>query len=64
MTAESNRKIVEKFYEASNRGDMVTCFNLIADDIIWTNIGTTSLSGNSRGRLNFMRSCWVLCSEV
>jgi ketosteroid isomerase-like protein len=50
MTAESNRKIVERFYEASNGGDMETCFNLIADDIIWTNIGTTSLSGTFRGK--------------
>ena len=50
MSAEENRKVVQRFYEASNRGDMDTCFELIADDIRWTNIGTTSLSGTFNGK--------------
>ena len=50
MSAEENRKIVQQFYAASNRGDMDTCFNLIADDIKWTNIGSTSLSGTYHGK--------------
>lgn len=50
MSAEENRKIVEQFYSASNRGDMDTCFDLIADDIKWTNIGSTSLSGTYHGK--------------
>lgn len=50
MSAEENRKIVEQFYAASNSGDMDTCFSLIADDITWTNIGSTSLSGTFRGK--------------
>lgn len=50
MSAEENKMIVRKFYEASNRGDMDACFNLIADDIKWTNIGNTSLSGTFRGK--------------
>jgi hypothetical protein len=50
MSAEANKKIVNRFYEASNRGDMETCLALIADDIEWTNIGTTSLSGTFRGK--------------
>jgi ketosteroid isomerase-like protein len=45
MSAEENKKIVQRFYEAGNRGDMETCFGLIADDIKWTNIGSTPLSG-------------------
>ncbi len=50
MSADENRKIVQQFYEASNSGDMDTCFSLIADDIKWTNIGTTSLSGTFHGK--------------
>jgi len=50
MPAEENRKIVEQFYAASNSGDMDTCFGLIADDIKWTNIGSTSLSGTYHGK--------------
>jgi len=41
MSAEENRKIVERFYAAGNRGDMDVCLNLIADDIQWTIIGST-----------------------
>ena len=50
MSAEENRKIVQKFYEASNRGDIETCMGLISDDIKWTNIGSTSLSGTFNGK--------------
>ena len=50
MHAQDNKKIVERFYEAGNRGDMETSFDLIADDIIWTNIGTTAFSGTFRGK--------------
>jgi len=50
MSADHNKKVVQQFYEASNRGDMDTCLGLIADDIRWTNIGTTSLSGTFEGK--------------
>ena len=50
MTVEENKRIVQRFYQASNAGDMETCFNLIADDIVWRNTGTTSLSGVFRGK--------------
>jgi len=50
MSKKENKRIVQNFYDASNRGDMDTCFDLISDDITWTNIGTTSLSGTFRGK--------------
>lgn len=50
MSTQENREIVRQFYEAGNRGDMETCIGLIADDIVWTNIGATSLSGTYRGK--------------
>ena len=50
MSAKKNKRIVKNFYDASNRGDMDTCLDLISDDITWTNIGTTSLSGTFQGK--------------
>ncbi len=50
MTTEENKKIVQRFYDAANTGDMETCFGLFADDIVWSNIGSTSLSGTFRGK--------------
>ena len=50
MSLEENKKIVQKFYDAANIGDMETCFGLLADDIVWSNSGSTSLSGTFRGK--------------
>ena len=50
MDTTQNKEIVRSFYEAGNRGDFETCFALVADDITWTNIGTTALSGTYRGK--------------
>jgi len=54
MSTETNKQTVMKFFEAGNRGDMDTCFGLIADDIEWTNMGTTSLSGTYSGKAELM----------
>ncbi|HEX2138961.1 MAG TPA: nuclear transport factor 2 family protein, partial [Woeseiaceae bacterium] len=54
MGVTENKKIVESFYEAANRGDLDTSFALIADDITWTNIGSTGLSGTFRGKDDLM----------
>lgn len=54
MQTEANKKTVLEFFEAGNRGDMETCFGLIADDISWTNMGTTSLSGTYSGKAELM----------
>lgn len=45
MGIAENKQIVIDFYEAGARGDMDRCFALLADDITWTNIGTTRFSG-------------------
>jgi ketosteroid isomerase-like protein len=45
-----NKQVVVDFYEAAGRGDMDQCFALLADDITWTNIGTTRLSGTYKGK--------------
>jgi ketosteroid isomerase-like protein len=50
MSAQENKHVVRKFFEAGNAGDMDTVMSLIADDVVWTDIGTTSLSGTYRGK--------------
>ena len=54
MGVAENKKLVQSFYEAGNRGDFDACFDLISDDITWTNIGSTSLSGTYRGKEELM----------
>lgn len=49
-----NKRIVRSFYEAGNRGDFDRCFDLISDDIVWTNIGSTRFSGIYRGKAELM----------
>ena len=50
MGIAENKQIVLDFYEAGGRGDMDGCFALLADDIAWTNIGTTKFSGTYFGK--------------
>lgn len=54
MGVAENKQIVRSFYEAGNRGDFDACFDLIADDIVWTNIGSTTLSGTYSGKAELM----------
>ena len=50
MGITKNKQIVLDFYEAGARGDMDTCFALLADEVTWTNIGTTKFSGSYIGK--------------
>lgn len=50
MGIEENKQIVEAFYEAGAKGDMDACFAFLADDITWTNIGSTKFSGTYSGK--------------
>ena len=54
MSAEDNKRVVLDFYESGARGDMERCFGLIADDIVWTNIGSTRFSGRYEGKQALM----------
>ena len=54
MGVEENKQIVRSFYEAANRGDFEACFALLSDDIVWTNMGSTRLSGTYRGKAELM----------
>ena len=50
MGIAENKQVVLDFYEAGARGDMEACFVLLADDITWTNIGSTKFSGTYSGK--------------
>lgn len=50
MGIAENKQVVLDFYEAGARGDMDACFALLADDVSWTNIGSTKFSGTYRGK--------------
>lgn len=50
MGIAENKQLVLDFYEAGARGDMDACFALLADDITWTNVGTTKFSGTYTGK--------------
>lgn len=50
MGITENKDLVRRFYEASNRGDMESCLALLAEDVRWTNIGSTPFSGSFSGK--------------
>jgi len=50
MGIAENKQVVIDFYDAAARGDMDACFDLLADDVTWTNIGTTRFSGTYSGK--------------
>lgn len=54
MGIAENKQVVLDFYEAGARGDMDACLDLLSDDVTWTNIGTTRLSGTYTGKQNLM----------
>jgi len=50
MNIAENKQVVRRFYDAAARGDMDACFAVLADDVKWTNIGTTKFSGTYTGK--------------
>jgi ketosteroid isomerase-like protein len=50
MGVAENKQVVLDFYEAGARGDMDKCFDLLSDDVTWTNIGATKFSGTYAGK--------------
>ena len=50
MGVAENKQVVLDFYDAGARGDMDACFAVLADDVTWTNIGSTKFSGTYIGK--------------
>jgi uncharacterized protein len=50
MGIVENKAIVQAFYDAANRGDTEGFLCQLADDVTWTNIGSTKYSGSYVGK--------------
>lgn len=50
MSVAENKRIVQAFYDAANRGDTEGFMGQLADDVTWTNIGSTKYSGTYTGK--------------
>jgi ketosteroid isomerase-like protein len=50
MSEKNNKQIVRDFFDAGNRNDTDKLVAMIADDVIWTAVGRTRLSGTFRGK--------------
>jgi uncharacterized protein len=54
MTLTENKQTVRDFYSAGNLGDIDRVLTLLADDVTWTNIGSTRYSGTYVGKDQLM----------
>jgi len=54
MDISGNKRIIQTFFDSGNCGDMESCFAQLADDVTWTNIGSTQYSGTYRGKAVLM----------
>jgi len=50
MGLVENKHVVHTFLDAGARGDLQTCYSQLADDVAWTNIGSTRYSGTFVGK--------------
>jgi uncharacterized protein len=50
MSLRENKQIIQAFFEAGRIGDMDHCLALLADNVEWTNIGSTKYSGTYVGK--------------
>jgi uncharacterized protein len=53
MTAAENKKLIREGFEGWARGDARPLFNLVADDVRWTVIGSTPVSKTYNSRHEF-----------
>ena len=56
MSLTRNKQLIHAFYAAANSGDMDSCFELLADNVQWTNIGSTKFSGTYSGKDNLIEN--------
>jgi uncharacterized protein len=50
MGISENKQVVQTFLDAGARGDLQRCYDQLADDVAWTNIGRTRYSGTFSGK--------------
>lgn len=56
MTAAENKKLVSDAFEAWSRGDGRPFFKLLAEDVRWTVIGSTPVSGTHNSKRDFRQT--------
>lgn len=54
MSAQDNKDIIQRGYEAFSAGDMETVMNLFDDDIEWVQPGASAVSGTFHGKTEVM----------
>jgi len=54
MGISENKRVVHTFLDAGARGDLQTCYDQLADDVAWTNIGRTRYSGTLTGKADLI----------
>jgi ketosteroid isomerase-like protein len=54
MSAQDNKDIIQRGYDAFSVGDMETVMNLFDDDIEWVQPGESSVSGTFHGKAEVM----------
>jgi uncharacterized protein len=54
MSAAENKKLIQQAFAQWGRGDMNAVFNLLADDVRWTVIGSTRASGSYHSKREFL----------
>ena len=54
MSAAENKKLVQDAFAAWARGDGTAFFNLLADDVRWTVIGSSPVSRTYTSKLGFL----------
>lgn len=50
MSVADNKRIVQAFHDAANRGDTGGFLGQMAENVTWTNIGSTKYSGTYVGK--------------
>jgi ketosteroid isomerase-like protein len=50
LTSAENKRLLERVYVEISKGNLAPLMESLADDIEWTIIGTTALSGTFRGK--------------
>ena len=54
MALAENKQLVRDFFDAGNRGDIESCLGYLTDDIVWTNMGSTRVSGTYVGKASLV----------
>ena len=50
MSTEKNKEIVKAFFDYSNHGDMDSSLELLSDNLVWTDMGTSRFAGTYEGK--------------